>query len=206
MMKAGEMFRTFIAIELPPEIRMEMAEVQNWLRAEAAKRRYDIARAIRWVDPDAIHLTLKFLGDVAAHMVPQIEQELRQAVGEHSSFTLRLGKLGVFPHPKRPRVLWVGLEGDLPQLVALQAQVDNVLGKLGFSQEKRPFSPHLTLGRVRESVDPKTQESIGEVVEFAPVPIPATFVVESIAVMRSQLRPTGPLYSRMAEIPLLGCD
>jgi len=189
--------RTFIAIELPPPVRDALAQAQATLRAADAAA----ARSVKWVDPPSIHLTLKFLGDTPVERLDAIGAALAGAVASGASFTLSLARAGCFPTPRQPRVLWVGLGGDLAALSAVQTAVERAIAPLGFPTETRPFSPHLTLGRVRDDALSGARQSLGMAVTSLRLP-PARFAVSGVSLMRSELGPGGAVYTRLAEAAL----
>ncbi|MBM2827356.1 MAG: ligT [Dehalococcoidia bacterium] len=157
--------RVFVAIELPQEVREGLAQVQDKLRSQ-------IDEGVRWVDPWGVHLTLKFLGDVAPEKVTPIVQALTDVSNRNASFEVSIEQLGAFPSAVRPRVLWVGIGGDLSELIKLQGMVEDALAPLGFPPEGRGFSPHLTVGRVREGITRGILERIGRALEtVAAVPL-----------------------------------
>ena len=126
--------------------------------------RAQLPTGVRWVDPNGIHLTLKLLGN----FVPDQAEDILEVMGRHAAsvepFSICLSGLGMFPNPKRPRVVWAGIEGELDSLQNIQAELEEATWGLGFAKEKRPFSPHLTLGRVREQVSDSERRRIGTVV------------------------------------------
>lgn len=192
-----EQIRSFIAIELPSEIKAELASLEQ--RLKTGQHSF-----VKWVDPEGIHLTLKFLGNIAPATVPQIIESLTGAVQEVSPFRLQLGRLGAFPNLSRPRVVWVGIGGELETLAVLQKAVDSSLCNLGFSPESRVFSPHLTLGRLREKVPPGESQGFGQwasSIEFEPSRL---FNIENLSLMRSRLTPGGAIYSQLASLDLKG--
>ncbi|MFQ5826406.1 MAG: RNA 2',3'-cyclic phosphodiesterase [Dehalococcoidia bacterium] len=194
-MPDAELVRCFIAIELPPEVKSSLAQLQDRLRQGGFS-------GVRWVDPEGIHLTLKFLGPVAAHRLPQIKECLAQAAQGIGPFSLELAGTGVFPNPSRPRVAWVGLSGEVEKLAQLQKDIDLELVPLGFPREARGFTPHLTLARLREGTAPQERQRFGRQVVStsfeAPVPVP----VEQISLIRSQLTPGGAIYTHLASVGL----
>jgi 2'-5' RNA ligase len=174
--------RTFIAISLPDEVRAALGRVNAALVAQTPPR------AVRWVKPELVHVTLRFLGDTAVTLLPAIAAELDRVTVQHQPFHLIISGLGCFPNRKRPRVIWAGLQGDLDQAGALAAAVNGVLLSLGWEMEKRPFRPHLTLGRVNDS---RLVRGINweMAIEEMVVPVTAVHLIES------RLRPSGPAYS-----------
>ena len=190
-----ERIRAFVAIELAPGLRESLAEALDALRQAHL-------RGLRLVDPEAIHLTLKFLGDVPVPTIPEIASALKRVAEGVPPLTLALDRAGGFPSLERPRVLWVGLRGDLPTLQRLQGAVETALADLGFPREPRSFSPHLTLARVRPETRPEERRRIGE--RSAQLSVsPAEMRAEEVALMRSDLRPTGAVYTRL-EVAQLG--
>ena len=157
---------------------------------------------VRWVDPTKVHVTLKFMGAVPAEQIPIVCDCTAQAATAATPFEVEAAGVGVFPNPNRPRVVWVGLQGDLDALRGLQARVEANLAAQGFPTEGRPFSPHLTLGRVRERAAPADVRTLGQAVTRLTVPVLGRWRVEQIVVMRSDLRPTGPIYTPLRVIAL----
>lgn len=191
----NQQIRSFIAIELPDEVKAALASLQAELKL--AEHTF-----VKWVTPEGIHLTLKFLGNIVASRVSEIEKAVGEAVQGISSFKLEISDLGVFPNLRQPRVLWVGVGGEVDRLIVLQRRVDEALIPLGFTPESRPFSPHLTLARLRERVSPRERRDFGELVQKTPFVAKYLVEVGAISLMRSQLLPAGAVYSRLAEIKL----
>lgn len=187
--------RAFVAIELPEEVRMYLAKIQSSLRQM-------LAPVVRWVEPQGVHLTLKFLGGVEASRLPKLEGCVAGATGDSHPFSLTVEGLGCFPNRQQPRVLWVGLQGQLEQLVQLQRAVETALRPMGFPSEDRAFSPHLTLGRLRDEVSREERRRVGEVVASLEVGAGPAFDVTSISLIRSQLTSQGAVYSGLATMPL----
>jgi len=150
-----------------------------------------------------MHLTLRFLGDVDPEIVPAITAQLADAARKSGRFTLTLGAVGAFPSLRQPRVLWVGLTGEIQRLRLLHSRVEGALSQVGFPPEKRPFGPHLTVGRIRQADGPRLARGAG--VAFGrvilPEPPPA-IAVESVALLRSHLKPSGVEYERLFEARL----
>lgn len=186
------MIRTFIAIDVPAEIKEGLSALQQELSRK-------LPGEIRWVKPRGMHLTLKFLGDIDPEMVGPVAVALDDAAGGHPAMRLAPEGLGCFPNPRRPRVAWVGLSGDVPELVSLQKSVEGSLAPLGFSPEKRSFHPHLTLGRVKR---PKGSwvKWLGRVGR----PVLPNFDVEEVVLYKSDLRPSGAVYTRLHAAELTG--
>lgn len=177
-----EKLRAFIAVHLPEEVRTALEHVNEALAQQVPRK------SVRWVTPERMHLTMRFLGDTAVSNLPTITAALDQATQGQSAFTLTLGQLGCFPNRRRPRVIWVGLDGNLAPLWELKRQVDAALQPLGWEPETRPFRAHLTLGRVKDS-RLLADLDWGAAVEELPVPVTAVHLVQS------ELRSSGPIYT-----------
>jgi 2'-5' RNA ligase len=189
----GEKIRTFIAIDLPDPVRQAISKTQEKLRRTGL--------GIRWVRPQGIHLTLKFLGDIEKSDVEKVHGAMKEAVQSTSPFSLRGEGLGVFPDFKRPRVLWIGVAGDLETLRALQRDLDFQLKGLGFPREKRAFKGHLTLGRAKGRLDGnQLRRALQRYEDFSTDP----FTAECLTFFQSDLRPTGAVYTKLAEVGFEG--
>jgi len=189
-----EKIRAFIAIELPEAVRAALSLVQSRLRAE--RHSY-----VKWVDPGGVHLTLKFLGNIDAGQVSALSDAIGQAAQGVAPFRLELGETGAFPNQRRPNVIWVAVTGDVERLASLQRAIDQLLIPLGFVPESRPFSPHLTLGRLKERASTAERQKIGE--SLATVkPEAVHFQANEISLMRSTLTPSGAIYSRISSVSL----
>lgn len=185
--------RLFVALELPEEMRTELNKVQDQIRGSLAVQP-------RWVVPESMHLTLKFLGGVEEEVVDAITAALDRASGVASEFTLRLGQAGTFGG-RRPRVVWVGLQGQLDRLGALQQAVEAELSPLGFPAEDRTYQPHLTLARVQSDMRRADADSLkASAAGVRPRAVRARFT--EVALMRSTLTRNGAVYERLAVAPL----
>lgn len=200
--------RAFVAVELPENTKQALGDIEVRLKRRLIGSLGSkwAEQSLKWVSPESLHITLKFLGYVPSESIGEIEEALRQATADKPAFRLALDGLGVFPGYVKPRVIWVGMKGDLERLVSLQAQVEAAMADLGFPVEKRPFTAHLTLARVRETASVGELRLIGQCVkEFIGAPINAqAIVVEHISLMRSELSRQGARYSRLACFPLSG--
>lgn len=186
--------RLFIAIDLPDGIKARLHETQQALREHT--------RAVRWADPQGTHLTLKFLGEVRVGAIGAIEAGMARAAARHRSFALRTTELGAFPSKTRPRVVWLGLGGDLAVLRELRADVERSVAPLGFPTEQRSFAPHLTLGRSGKEPRPADLETIGQALDRVAAPAESTFFVQEIVLMRSELGKSGARYTPVVHVPL----
>lgn len=183
------LLRTFIAIPLPEAVQDKVDALLSDLRKADA--------AVRWVPARNLHLTLKFLGDVAEARLEELYVGIRMATEGIEPFRITLTGLGAFPNARRPRVLWIGM--DVPE--AMQRLYENIekdLSRLHFPKEKRRFSPHLTIGRVKGLRGMERLMSVVERTEFGP----ETVSVERIVAMKSDLRPTGAVYAPLKKFAL----
>ena len=191
---AEERIRCFIAIELPDGIRRKISQLQEKLKAGSPD-------SVRWINPDSIHLTLNFLGDVASERVAEITGAMREAARGVLPFSLEVRGTGIFPSVKRARVAWVGLGGEVDTLLRLQKELASNLEVLGFMPEAREFTPHLTLARVNERASPEERQRFGELVTSAKFES-GSISVSAISLMRSQLNRAGAIYSRLSLVEL----
>lgn len=195
-----EQIRTFIAIELDEAQCRALGDVQARLKQERA------AHCVRWVAPENIHLTLKFLGAVAVEKISSVQQAVADACADIPPFTLSLGGVGAFPNTRRPNVIWVGIGGQVETAARLAQKIDDACAALGFTREERAFAPHLTLGRIKRDTPSSGQRLIGEMVDNAKVAELGEFRVDHIGVMKSELGPGGSVYTRLYDVRLVTKD
>ncbi len=174
--------RAFIAIKLPADVREYLGAVTADLAAHTQQG------SVRWVTSDRLHLTLRFLGNTAVSQLPALSDALDEVASRQPVFTLQLLDLGAFPNQQRPRVIWVGLGGETAVLTRLKQQLDQALLPIGWPPEDRPFRPHLTVGRVKDSRVGTTLPWQARLAHMA-VPVTAVHLIES------ELRPDGPRYT-----------
>jgi 2'-5' RNA ligase len=185
------LIRSFLAIELPGPILRKIGEVQGDLRSTHAE--------VRWTNPEKIHLTLKFFGNIEESRIDSILKSIEEPLGKTSPFSLKVRGVGAFPHLKNPRVIWVGLADETGVLTSLQKQIEAQLQKIGFQPEDRPFHPHLTLGRMTSSRgkgDLVGRMEIHREEEFG------DFQVERVVLFKSDLKPSGPIYTPLGGMRL----
>ena len=190
-----EQIRSFVAIELPEEVRKGLARLRDELER-------DEHRFVKWVDPGGMHLTLKFLGNIPSKRVTEVTGAMEEATHGISPFHLEISGLGAFPGLKQVRVFWVGIGGDVDKLSKLQQTIDAALAALGFAKEERPFVPHLTLARIRQGASPSERRSFGELVDSTIFEEKYPVEVEAVNLMKSQLTPVGAVYTRLAVVRL----
>ncbi|MCX5991702.1 MAG: RNA 2',3'-cyclic phosphodiesterase [Chloroflexi bacterium] len=194
-----ELVRSFIAIELPAEVRAELASIEEKLKV----RRHSF---VKWADPESIHLTLKFLGSVSGETIPEIVEAMSLVAQPVCPFTLQIGGTGAFPNWQRPQIVWVGVGGEMGRLATLQRELEAALSPLSFPPESRPFSPHLTLGRLRERVTPEDRRRFGLWAQSVKFEASLSFEVNAVRLMKSQLTSSGPIYSELALVKLKARD
>jgi 2'-5' RNA ligase len=186
--------RCFVAVWLPGELKAGIG-----LKTERLRK---IDADVRWVPPENLHLTLKFLGNTPEELLPEIRTRLAKAAGSFSGFTAAFSGLGVFPGTKRPRVVWIGVREGAEALRGLQESVENSILDLGFEPEQRSFSPHLTLGRLRSQRGRdaliRELDAIGKT-EFG------LMEVRGVCLFRSDLSPKGAKYTKLHDLEFPGC-
>jgi len=186
-MENQKVIRTFVAVCLDAELRSGISVIQ-----ERVKK---LAPNVKWVAPDNFHVTMKFLGNVRRDRLSVVQAAMDEVAGSLAAFDLTVSGMGVFPTPRRPRVIWVGVEEGRDQLVALAKAVEDRLVRAGFEKEEKPFRSHITIGRVKESKPVEgLVEGLGEI-ESGGVGVQR---VDSITVMESVLRPGGPEYKPLS--------
>ncbi|MDP2920094.1 MAG: RNA 2',3'-cyclic phosphodiesterase [Dehalococcoidia bacterium] len=186
----AETVRSFIAIELPESVKNDLTGLENSLKAKTPA-------VVKWMSPDGIHLTLKFLGDVAVDGIDEVKMGIDEAVQGVSPFQLELQGVGAFPNLNRVQVIWVGVKGELDKLMYFQKQVEANMEQLGFPREERDFTPHLTLGRVRNYVSPDDRRKIGQVLGNTTFSSSGPINVEAVHLVKSQLTPVGAAYTSL---------
>jgi 2'-5' RNA ligase len=184
--------RTFIAIDLPIFIQDKLGEVIQQYKDKQIS-------AVRWVAPRNIHLTLKFLGDISPANLDTLTKVLTAEVNHYHCFEIHIGGSGAFPNTRWPRVIWVGVKAP-PSLETLQRGIEGETHRLGYSGEDRPFSPHLTLGRVSNNATPQEIRHLSDALSTMSVGELGHVMVESIRLFRSDLQPGGAVYT-----PLYTC-
>ena len=190
-----EQVRSFIAIKLPDELKRGLTQLQAQLKLGNQP-------SVKWVDPNSIHLTLKFLGNVPVDRIDNITGAMEKAAQGISPFHLEVKDLGVFPNLRRVQVVWVGISGQVERLSQLQQRIESNLAPLGFAPESRPFTPHLTLARLRDRTLPDERQRFGQLIADTRFEAVYTFTVEAISLMRSQLTREGAIYSRISSAGL----
>ena len=185
-----DVIRTFICIEIPQSIKERINRLQEILR--------QIGAQISWTKPSNIHLTLKFLGGVEATRIERVKKALERAVNGIGPFEVEVSGSGCFPSARSPRALWVGFS-NVPELLQhLSSNIEDELAREGFEREKRKFSPHLTIGRIRA---PGNSARVAEALIASGFESEA-FIATEVILMRSDLKPTGSIYTPQAVLRL----
>ena len=182
--------RAFIAVDLPPEIIKRLEQISALLKQSLG----DVS--VRWVPTENIHLTLKFLGDVSLTNLEMLKEVLLTEVSVHRSFEVSVGGLGAFPTTRHPRVIWIGVEAPA-DLASLQRGIETAMARLGYAREDRPFSPHLTLGRVPRNATSGDTHLIGETLDTNKVGFLGVAPVDTVFLYRSDLKPAGATYTKI---------
>ena len=188
------MLRIFIALELPDAVKTSLQMQLDALQQALGRG------AVRWVKAENIHLTLKFLGDVSVDALDKIKTSTQLAIVE-PPFTLKASQLGCFPNLKLPKVIWIGVNGQVGILQALRDRVEAEISPLGFPTESRPFSPHLTLGRVKTR-DNRMLDKIQHAIQDTQREEAIEWTVKTVSIMKSTLKPSGAEYAALAHYDL----
>lgn len=187
--------RVFIAIDIPQPIRDAILANTETMRAALPDS------LVRWTADDNLHLTLKFLGDIPLNRVDSVAKSLMRTAAQTTRFALHAKGLGSYPTSKRPRTIWIGVQPPA-DLVDLQEGLESALMKLGLEGEERPFTPHLTIGRVKQPVSPADQKALSAALEATQVGELGIIEVDSVHLYKSDLRAGGSIYTKLASAPL----
>ncbi len=187
--------RAFIAIDLPPDVQDCLEQVSSQLKEQLGEK------SVRWVPVSNIHLTLKFLGDVSLNNLAVLKEILSAEVLTQKPMEISVGRLGAFPKTRQPRVVWIGIEA--PQdLTSLQRSIEARTTKVGYPPDKRDFFPHLTLGRVSRNAAPDDIRKIGDVMSASTIGFLGVARVHAVHLYKSDLLPTGAVYTKMFTAPM----
>ena len=186
-----DIIRTFVGFELPEKIRSFISSIQEDLKSN----RLDA----RWVQPKNIHLTLKFLGNINKDDAQKVGAAIFKSAADYAPISLAAKGIGAFPGINRPRVLWIGIKGQIDMLIQLQKSLDDKLEEIGFPKENRPFKGHLTLARVKGRINQaKLINAIKKYGEFEP----KSFIADNIILFKSDLKSTGAVYTKLISVSL----
>ena len=187
--------RTFIALPLPAEWIALLEDVIYELDSAASG-------GVRWVRPSGIHLTLKFLGATDPALAPRILDGLLESLDGALAPALSLSGLGTFPNRNNPRVIWAGVSGDIENLADLQQRVETLAVGLGWAAERRPFRPHLTIGRVRDRIPTPVRRRLVAAISNCAVPRLASWRPDAVRLYKSELTPRGAIYTNLGEVEI----
>lgn len=183
--------RAFLAIDLPDSLRREIGKIQDEMKPHV--------RGIRWTRPEGIHLTLTFFGNISQGEIAALSPAIENTAGGVSPLQLRLGTPGVFPGIRKPRVLWIGVDGEVAALVKLQGEIERNLETIGFKRESRPYKPHLTMGRFRDPGSSSGLErALGNIKDLYQTIV---FRAEGLTLFKSDLKPGGAVYTALGFFP-----
>ncbi len=186
--------RSFLAFELPLEIETVVTRVSDELKKSSLDA--------KWVKPGNIHLTVVFMGNVEVNEIPVIKEKIGEACLKYDAFDISLKGLGCFPHMRKPRVVWIGLDGDLERMSYFRDVLQECLVPFGIEEEKRGFKPHLTLGRFRKPRRASSEE-LELLSRYEDVTSPTCSLTE-LGLFKSELKPGGARYTRLGVWPLSG--
>lgn len=176
--------RTFIAVEVPKEVQEKVGLYINGLK--------ELVKGVKWVLSNNLHFTIKFLGEIEESKLKEIQRCVSEAVADIRLFTISLSGMGFYPSEKNPKVIWIGTDGGVDNMIDIFQHLEESLEQQGFDREAKTFSPHLTIGRVKRFSKVKVPEGLPE---FETI----QFEVAGLAVMKSTLTPAGPIYEKMFE-------
>lgn len=189
------LLRAFIAVEIP-------SSLQNTIHESIASLHKSLGDdLIRWVPIQNIHLTLKFLGDVSSSNLDLIKQMLTAEAAQHSCFEMQIETIGSFPNPRRPRVIWVGLHAPAA-LESLQRGIESASARLGYASDEKSFSPHLTIGRVKQNLSALEIQRVRIALEETRISFLGVVHVDAAHLFKSDLQPSGSVYTKLFSAPI----
>lgn len=188
----SEGHRIFVAVPLAPPLREAIGDLERRLQAAGAR--------LRWIRPENLHFTLRFLGQISDAQLSRARTAAREAAGDVGAFSIVLAGVGAYPSPRRPQVIWVGVREGAEALRALAERLDDRLARQRFPREPREFQGHLTLARLREH---RLWPDVSRAIALHEMEVLGRLDVASLVVMESLLRPQGALYTPVEEVPLL---
>lgn len=187
--------RTFIAVDFSPKIINKITEIIKYFKTQTPQK------AIKWVAPEHLHLTIKFLGDVPENKIDQIKGLIKATLNNENGSEIEVDGLGMYPNPHMPRVIWLGIEGT-ERLREIHNKLDTELQKADIPPDNRSFSPHLTIARIRRRADKETVKEIGETLSSFNVGSLGNCNINNIILYKSELTPEGPEYTALLSSPL----
>ncbi len=190
-----EVIRTFIAVDLPESVKEALGQVSSQLQDKL------LDTPIRWVNPEKIHLTLKFLGDVSRENISMVEKILQSEASKRQAMEIGIGGIGAFPKIRHPRVIWVGVEAP-SDLFDLRRGIEDGVARLGYNYDKYDFTPHLTLGRISRKASARDVRKVGKELHDFQVGFLGVARIDAVHLYRSDLQPDGAKYTRLSTAPL----
>lgn len=181
--------RLFVAVELPDSIKQALSCLQEHIKKSCS------TCAAKWVAPENIHLTLNFLGDVSSSKLDDLKLAVSKTIGYTTPFDVTLAEPGAFPNLEMPRVIWVGIGGDLNRLLSLQGNLKQSISALGIALDNRPFSPHLTLARVGDELSAADRKRLGAAAAATTCMTDRSIPISSVSLIQSSLTPARPVYT-----------
>ncbi len=187
---AEDVMRTFIAVDLPLNVREALGQVSSQLQDKLP------GTAVRWVNHDKMHLTLKFLGDISTENIDMVEKVLSSEASKRPVMEIGIGRIGAFPDMRHPRVIWIGVEAP-SELFDLRRGLEDGIARLGYNYDKYAFTPHLTLGRISRKASAVDVRKVGNVLHECQVGFIGVARIDAVHLYRSDLRPEGAIYTRL---------
>ena len=184
--------RSFIAVDTAPEVKTAIVDVEERLRATNAE--------VRWESIEKFHITLKFLGNVGEAKLHSLENRLEEVLSPFPAFNMTYQGVGCFPNQHHPRIIWIGAENDDGTLRRIQESIEGVAESFGFQREERQFHPHITIGRVKGSKNLKALVTELGNATFTP----HSSLIREVLLMKSDLKPSGSVYTVLRTIHLKG--
>jgi RNA 2',3'-cyclic 3'-phosphodiesterase len=189
------LIRAFIAVELPEGLKKELAGLEMLLNKNSPP-------VVKWVDPKSIHVTLKFLGEISEASIDELMLAIEESAQGVPPFKLEVAGVGAFPNLSRAQVVWVGVKGELEKITQLQKRIESNTEQLGFPRESRAFTPHLTIGRVRNEASLNERTRLGKILTETKFTALTNIETASINLMKSQLTPAGAIYTSISSVKL----
>jgi len=189
------LIRAFIAVELPEGLKTELTGLKSLLKKTSPP-------VVKWVDPNSIHITLKFFGEISEDSIDELMLALEESAQGVPLFKLEVSDVGAFPDLRRAQVVWVGVKGEVDKIAQLQQRIESNTEQLGFPRESRVFTPHLTIGRVRNEASLTERERLGKILTETKFTALTNIETAAVNLMKSQLMPTGAIYTCIGQVKL----
>ena len=187
--------RTFIAVDFPPNMLKKIGEITTFFKTLTPEK------GLKWVETGNLHLTIKFLGEIEENKTDQVKHTLAQALKDQNCFDIEIAGLGMYPNKRAPRVIWLGIVGASPLKEVYQV-INRELTALDLTPERRAFSPHLTIARIRKHTDRQQAQQIGEILSTYKVESLGLTTIKQVHLYQSVLTPSGPIYTLLHSVDL----